>query len=150
MTFYERYAAICTEKEIDPCSQRTAEMLGVTRATISVWNTKGTTPKGEIVSAIAEALGVSSDYLLGRTDDPTDYTDPELIASLAGPVMDEFNGDVKKTKAFHDAVDADVMREQRPYFVQMYERLDDADRLKVDGYLEGLLANEKYARKKQA
>ena len=71
MNFYDRYTAICTEKGIEPCSQKAAEAFGVTRATISVWNKKNTAPKGETVKVIADALGVSCDYLLGRTEDPT-------------------------------------------------------------------------------
>lgn len=150
MTFYERYEAICTDKGIKPCEQSTADLIGTTRGSISVWKKNGKTPMGDMVCQIAEALGVSSDYLLGRTDDPTDYTNPDLIAALSGPVMDEFDGDVKRTKAFHDAVDADVAKEQRPYILQLYNRLDEADRLKVDGYIDCLLANEKYSKKKQA
>lgn len=149
MTFYERYSAICMEKGIDPCSQKAAEMIGTTRGTISVWNTKGTTPKGEFVAVIADMLGVSADYLLGRTDDPTDYSSPELIADMAGPVLDEFDGDVKKAVAFHKSVDQDVAEESKPHILIQYEKLDEIDKVKASAYIEGLLAGDKYAEKRQ-
>lgn len=73
MTFYDRYAAVCLSRGIEPCSQKAADLFRTTRATLSTWNTKGTTPKGDTVLLIADTLGVSADYLLGRTDDQTDY-----------------------------------------------------------------------------
>lgn len=150
MSFYERYAKVCTEQGIDPCSQKMADLIGTTRSTISVWNIKGTTPKGEFVAAIADVLGVSTDYLLGRTDDPVDYSNPELIADMAGPVLDEFDGDVKKAVAFHKAVDDDAMNERRPFILIQYEKLDEIDKVKASAYIEGLLAADKYEEKRRA
>ena len=69
MSFYERYAFLCRQKGIDPCSQATADMLGVTKGTISAWKRNDNAPKGGTVSAIADALGVSADYLLGRREE---------------------------------------------------------------------------------
>ena len=72
MSFFDRYAKACMDHGIEPCSQRAADMFGTTRATISQWNTRQATPKGDTVAVIASALNVSSEYLLGRTDDPID------------------------------------------------------------------------------
>ncbi len=146
MTFYSRYAQICEKHGIEPCSQRAADMFHVTRATISSWGKKNSAPKGETVATIADALGVSSDYLLGRTDDPTDYSDPDLIAEVAGPVLDHFDGNVKKAVAFRKAVDTDVQNEQMPEILRMYNQLDDVDQAKVEGIIQGLLLNDKYKR----
>ena len=74
MTFYERYTYVCKKRGIDPCSQSTADMFGATRSAISAWGTKGVAPKGATVAKIADALNTSTDYLLGRTDDMTDFT----------------------------------------------------------------------------
>ncbi|MCM1118907.1 MAG: helix-turn-helix domain-containing protein [bacterium] len=49
-------------------------MFGVARATVSQWKSRGKASKGETVRIIADALGVSADYLLGRTNNPTNYT----------------------------------------------------------------------------
>ena len=73
MSFYDRYAAIAEKRGLEPCSQKAASLFGSTKATISKWNTKDITPLGNTVAAVADALEVSTDYLLGRTDDPTDY-----------------------------------------------------------------------------
>lgn len=147
MSFYERYEAICIKRELDPCSQAAADKFGVTRATISTWKSKNTTPKGDTVAAIADAFGISSDYLLGRTDDPTDYSDPDLIAELSGPVLDHFDGDVKKALDFQKAVEADVKKERinRPKILDLYDRLDDIDRARVEAYIDGMLTGPKYA-----
>lgn len=146
MNFYDRYTAICTERGIEPCSQKAAEAFGVTRATISVWNKKNTAPKGETVKAIADVLGVSCDYLLGRTEDPTDYSNPDLAAEVAGLVLDYFDGDIKKAVDFHKAVDTDVQKEkaQIPDVLKMYNKLDSSDKIKVEGIIQGLLLQDKY------
>lgn len=96
MTFYDRYATICNSRGIEPCSQKAADLFGTTRATISTWNTKGTTPKGDTVALIANTLGVSSDYLLGRTDDPSDR---------ATPCMDSEQQTIAEMYAQMDAID---------------------------------------------
>lgn len=159
MNFFDRYSQVCKEKNIDPCSQAAADMFGISRSTISSWNTKNTFPKGETVAAIADALGVSADYLLCRTDDPTDYANGDLIASVAGPVLDEFNGDVEKAVNFQRAVAEDAAREYAsrgrtsPAIVRLYEQLDEIDRGKAEAFIQGLLAADKYtavANKKNA
>lgn len=68
MTFYDRYLTECVLQNIEPCSQATAEKLGVTKATITKWKTNKNTPNGETVAKAARLLGVSTDYLLGLED----------------------------------------------------------------------------------
>ena len=74
MTFFERYAELCREKGYKPISADISEKIGVARSTISLWNQKDLAPKAEQLVKIADLFGVSVDYLLDRTDDPTDYT----------------------------------------------------------------------------
>lgn len=154
MKFYDRYAQLCIERGIEPCSQAAADMFGISKSTISSWNTKNTFPKGDTVAAVADALGVSSDYLLGRTDDPTDYSDGDVIASLAGPVLDEFDGDAKRAADFQRAVAEDAAKDRRRSagYPTQYFLLDEIDKAKADAYIEGLLAADKYhaAREKNA
>lgn len=131
MSFYERYARIAEQKGIDPCSQKTADVLGMTRAAISTWNTKQITPKGEAVARIADMLEVSADYLLGRTDDPTDYTKygtpkPDKIMALRKP---------KKAPSASDDV-----------LMVLFSRLDKVDRIKAQGVIQGMLLNDKYTK----
>ena len=128
MSFFERYAATCTEHGIEPCSQKAADLFGISRSTISSWNTKNTFPKGETVAAIADALGVSADYLLGRTDNPIDYVNSTPVAEN---VSRDYIGAV-------------------PDFVSKLRMLDDVDKAKAEAYLDGLLSADKYRTEIQA
>ena len=138
MGFFENYKKICEEKGIEPCSQQAADMFGVTRAILSIWNTKHKIPKGETIKIIADKLCVSADYLLDRTDDPTDYTNPDLIAEQAGSVLDHFDGDVKKAIKFHEAIDNDV-KSEKPRILNLYNQLNYDDKIRVEAYIEGML-----------
>lgn len=73
MDFYSRYEDLCKQQGIDPCSQKTADILNTTRANISNWK-KGTKPNSERVRDAADMLHTTTDYLLGRTDNPNDFT----------------------------------------------------------------------------
>ncbi len=120
MSFYEQYMAVCSEKGLEPCSQRAAEMFGVTRATISSWKLKNTMPKGETVAIMADALHVSADYLLCRTNDPTDYCRQNL------------------------KVHSDIGRDDDSEIINLYSQLDSLDRVRVEAYIEGILTKDKY------
>lgn len=120
MSFYEQYMAVCSEKGLEPCSQRAAEMFGVTRATISSWKLKNTMPKGETVAIMADALHVSADYLLCRTNDPTDYCRQNL------------------------KVHSDIGRNDDSEIINLYSQLDSLDRVRVEAYIEGILTKDKY------
>ena len=118
MTFYERYEALCRVCGIDPCSQSTVEKLGTTRSNVSYWK-KGTKPNVEIVRNAANLLQTSADYLLGRTDDDTDYTvDQKRNPSLPEDVTTMLSG------------------------------LDSADLEKVMIYARGLLDGDKYQKRR--
>ena len=73
-SFYDRYAALCAERDINPCGNAIANDLRISKATISFWKKAGNFPTGDIVKRVADRLAVSGDYLLGRTSDSTDYT----------------------------------------------------------------------------
>ena len=108
MTFYERYEALCRVRGIEPCSQSTAEKLGTTRSNISYWK-KGTKPNVEIVRSAATMLQTSADYLLGRTDDDTDYTD--VTTMLSG--LD--SADLEKVMIYaRGLLDGDKYQKRRP------------------------------------
>lgn len=62
------------------------------------------------IEAFAEALQTTPAYLMGWIDDPTNYDDDDLIAELQGPVLDHFDGDVKKALAFQKAVAEDALK----------------------------------------
>ena len=80
--FYERLNAICKErgKKLTPLLIE----LGIGTSATGRWQ-KGTLPNSDILGKLAEALDVSTDYLLCKTDDPTPANkkdtagDPEFI-----------------------------------------------------------------------
>lgn len=133
MSFYERYEKLAKEYGLLPISEDAAKKINVQRATISVWKRDNKIPTPKILIDIANAYGVSTDYLLCRTDDPTDYT--------------RITGQNKLTAAQKIATQAE---EEAEYFSSMYMSLDEIDRAKVQAYIEAKLDDEKYSRKKHA
>lgn len=118
MGFFERFAKVSEGHGIEPCSQKMADIIGTSRAALSAWNKKRASPKGETVAVIADKLGVSTDYLLCRTDDPTDYTKKPMPALACLGIS--------------------------PSFVSLFSQLDSDDRLKIEGIIRGMLMADKY------
>lgn len=118
MDFYNRYDDLCRKRGIDPCSQKAAEALGTSRALISNWK-KGTKPNLQFVRAAADMLNTTTDYLLGRTDDPTDFSSASAEQSAGQP-----------------SVPSEVSA--------LLSQLDKADVEKVVIFMQGLLAGDKY------
>ncbi len=131
MTFFERYEPLAKQKGLEPCSQKAADLFDVTKAAISMWKAKGTTPKGDTVAIMADKLCVSTDYLLGRTEDPTDY------ATIGSDPAQKITP-IRKSK-MQSLVDVD------PAFAALYARLDAEDRIRVEGVIQGMLMQSKYA-----
>ncbi|MBQ7671330.1 MAG: helix-turn-helix domain-containing protein [Clostridia bacterium] len=75
--------------------EQLAKAIGVERSSVGKYET-GTMPSLEILSQIASYFNVSVDYLLCRTDDPTNYDDDDLIAEIPESILDHFNGNVRK------------------------------------------------------
>ena len=150
MAFWDRYEKLCLENGYKPGSEQAAQVLGTNRGTISAWKKSGNPPTPDILTRIADAYGVSTDYLLCRTEDPTDYANPDLLAELAGDQLDALGGDVKKAVALQRATAEDVRREATPKGVQLYEQLDELDRGKAEGYMQGLLSQDKYTAQKSS
>ena len=74
LSFYYRYLSLCMKTNVNPCGMDVMKNLGINKATVSTWKSAGTTPKGETVRKIADLFHTSTDFLLGRTNDETDYT----------------------------------------------------------------------------
>jgi len=72
----ERILRLREEKEMK--QKELADLVGITEASLSRYENNKRVPSGEIISKIASALKVSTDYLLGLTDNTTNI-DPELL-----------------------------------------------------------------------
>ena len=81
-------------------------------------NMKSSMPKADNLAKIADYLEVSVDYLLGRTDDPGQKTEPapQLIRAERHKDPD----------------------------IEMFLRLDDVDRAELRGEMKQMLKAEKY------
>lgn len=53
-----------------------ADALGIAISTLSQWETNKREPDNQSLQKLADYFGVSTDYLLGRTDDPGQKTEP--------------------------------------------------------------------------
>lgn len=66
--FYSRLLALCKEHGINITNL--ISELGFSAGNLSRWK-KGGEPRGNTLSKLADYFHVSTDYLLGRTDDPS-------------------------------------------------------------------------------
>lgn len=89
--FYDIFLELCLEKGEKPGPA--AEACGINRSNVSIWKSKGYTPRGEALNAIAEHFGVSTDYLLGKT--PQKGTTSVADDSAIKDELMAFYGDVK-------------------------------------------------------
>lgn len=111
MSFWERLYDICVKKGCKP--NTVAKAIGLSTATATKWK-NGTIPNGEALAKIADYLGCSIDYLLGRSDHPdrqaAQLTDSDLKFALFGGekgITDAQLDEVKKFAAFIKERDKD-------------------------------------------
>lgn len=62
--------------------QKLAEMLNTTNATISNYETGASTPDYETLIKLSDIFNVTTDYLLGRTDEPTAIKEKQTAYSI--------------------------------------------------------------------
>lgn len=148
MDFFERYQKVCLARGVKPVSEAAAQNIGVTRATISAWKTLHTTPKAKTVSAIARFYGVSQDYLLGRTDEIPGYTDQKQERTV-NIQLNENEQETKKAPIQQETV-KEPETGKTYTILPLYDQLDDTDKIRVEGFIQGLLSQEKYAKRKVA
>lgn len=61
----------CARNNKGISQKKLAEYLFVSQQTVAKWETDKATPNPETIAKISETLNVSTDYLLGNTDDVT-------------------------------------------------------------------------------
>lgn len=67
--FYERLEALCKQHNTT-VSVFVRDVLGLNSSSATGWK-RGSSPRASVVLEAAKYFGVSTDYLLGRSDDPT-------------------------------------------------------------------------------
>ncbi len=66
--FWERFSQLCEQNNTKP--NPVGKLIGISSGIITKWKTTDSIPNGETLRKIADYFNVSTDYLLGRTDDP--------------------------------------------------------------------------------
>ncbi len=72
--------------------QKLAEIVGVSTTSLYYIEKGINIPSSTLVAKIAEALGVTTDYLLGLTDDPRPITERAGMKPLKGKIIPVFDG----------------------------------------------------------
>ena len=93
--FWERFYNLCLEKGTKP--NPVAKALGISSGIVTKWKTLGTLPNGDTLTKLADYLGCSVDYLLGRTEEKEKPTAPE------GDELDELLKD-PETREFYELI----------------------------------------------
>ena len=81
MTFAERVLDILQEKHISQA--KLLQDLGLGKNQLAYWKKNDTVPNARAVEKIAEYLGVSMDYLLGKTDEKKPPSPASALGELA-------------------------------------------------------------------
>lgn len=122
MKFSERLAQL--RKEHNMTQQELAEKLGVSRGTIGMYEIGQRDPDTETLAKIAEIFGVSTDYLLGRTDLPNvhipeEYTRKHKVTKRDLKQYENFI--LKQTGAFF--MDDQIAEEDKEEFYKKVSEL---------------------------
>lgn len=141
--FFERFAELC--KGIGETPNSIAREIGASSGSVTAWK-NGTEPRYSTVSRIADRLNTSVDYLLGRTNDPINYDDSDLIASIPLIYMHACEDDVRRAYAMMLAADNDAQKEKAPTGSGERDILDEVDLAFYGNYKELSEANKETLR----
>lgn len=98
--FFNRFKALCDERNISV--YRACTDIGLNRSAVAKWKNGGK-PNGSTAGRLADYFGVTTDFLLGQTDE-------KAPAEVQRAVSDEdikfalFGGDGEITDAMYDEV----------------------------------------------
>jgi len=104
--FFNRFKALCDERNISvyfACTE-----IGLNRSAVNKWKAGGK-PNGTTAAKLADFFGVTTDYLLGQSDDRTGpakkstITDDDIKFALFGgdgEITDAMYEEVKQFAAF--------------------------------------------------
>lgn len=101
-TFYERFLALCRQREESP--NAVARAIGVSSGSVTAWK-KGAAPRMSTVQTLAAYFGVRTDDLLGSASTPllTVPTEDQIKFALFGgseEITDEMYEEVRNFAAF--------------------------------------------------
>ena len=143
MTISQKILALMEEKNIK--QKQLADYTGISTSAISDWKKKGTNPSVDKIGLIADCLGVSIDYLLGRTDQPNGYNNNESSFNNSGSNNNQNigNGNIITTNT-PDNKQTDIYSD----LIEHLEALSKSEKLRAVADMTDLL-EEKYPVKKK-
>lgn len=94
MSFSDRLKEIRTKKGIS--REALAQHLGMSYHTIAKWEAGSRDPDTTVLLQLADLFNVSTDYLLGRTDFPSQLPDIEAAHRIDDPTL-ELPAEAKKS-----------------------------------------------------
>ncbi len=104
--FFNRFRALCEEKQISV--YRACTDIGLNRSAVAKWKNGGK-PNGSTAAKLADYFGVTTDYLLGQSEESAPGTQPRVISDEEikfalfggdGEITDAMFGEVKQFAAF--------------------------------------------------
>lgn len=124
-----------------------ATELKLSRSAISMYERGEREPDFETLEAIADFFNVDMNYLTGWSEDPTNYDDPDLVASIPLCYLEACGGDVEKAFKAMQAVDQDAAEETKKALIltkkderdvardveRIMENLEEGGELMFDG-----------------
>ena len=136
--------------ELDMTLDEVAAEVGVSKSTIQRYeNGLIGRVKIPVIESIAAALNVNPAWLIGQTDDPIDYDDPDLVASIPKSYLSACNWDIKRAYQAMQVVDDYALREnaEKNYssivltdkeedVIKCYRKATDDDRTVVEAVLK--------------
>ena len=98
--FFNRFKALCEQKNISV--YRACTDIGLNRAAVAKWKNGGK-PNGTTAAKLAEYFDVTTDYLLGRSEEKAPAEAPRVISDEEIKFA-LFGGDGEITDAMYDEV----------------------------------------------
>lgn len=93
-TLGERIKALREKKEMSQIEL--GKLASVGNTTVSQWESNKRTPDTATITKLADIFGVTSDYLLGRTNDPSPRELPDTVAPYLPEGFDELSPEARK------------------------------------------------------
>jgi len=130
-----REARKAAELTLEEFAEKYNQMFegGMNKSTVSKYENDRQNPAGTVVANIAEMLGVTTDYLLGKTD----WKSPEDMERQMAEWESKYNPngklavDVKKLEARIKDVMFELRGSQYALFDEVFDYLDDDDMIIV-------------------